>query len=170
MVAEIVCPWMVRVGKIDGGGKWVCNPWQLPEKCVIYSIGVVGDISFEKELDDIVKHRCKFYTFDSAPQGALLDLTSKRISFTQLKVALKTSFIKNEYTFGDVMKRFKHSFVDFLKIDVESTFFREYRDEGGAGECAARLINGRTWHILPATGVFRSASPSLTSHFCPVVC
>uniref|UniRef100_A0A914W2U2 Methyltransferase domain-containing protein n=1 Tax=Plectus sambesii TaxID=2011161 RepID=A0A914W2U2_9BILA len=40
LVAEIVCPWLARVGNVNDGGKWTCNPWALPENCVIYSLGV----------------------------------------------------------------------------------------------------------------------------------
>jgi hypothetical protein len=135
LVAEIICPWMVRIGSVDDGGKWVCNPWALPENCVIYSLGVAGDISFETELDDIARHRCKSYSFDiEAKDGAFIaSLKSERFSFTQLRISPNTNEENKEYTIGDVMKKFNHKFIDFFKIDIESTLFcsvgLEYSDK-----------------------------------------
>jgi hypothetical protein len=125
LVAEIICPWMVRIGSVDDGGKWVCNPWALPENCVIYSLGVNGDISFETELDDIAKHRCKTYSFDAVAQDGRINagLMAERFSFIQLKISLNTYEENKEYSVGDVMKKFNHTFIDFFKIDIESMVF-----------------------------------------------
>jgi hypothetical protein len=128
LVAEIICPWMVRVGNVNDGGKWVCNPWELPENCVIYSLGIGTEITFETEMDVVVQHRCKIYSFDSDGNRVqrFVGLKPETFLFTQLIIVApqNTNITLNRYSIQDVMKRFEHSFIDFFKIDIESTVMR----------------------------------------------
>uniref|UniRef100_A0A914V502 Methyltransferase domain-containing protein n=1 Tax=Plectus sambesii TaxID=2011161 RepID=A0A914V502_9BILA len=121
LVAEIVCPWLVRVGNVNDGGKWTCNPWALPENCVIYSLGVGPDITFELEISKVAQERCKIYSFDpDAKKGQrLVNLNSEQFTFTPLRIAAKTNEALRQKTVADIMKQFSHSFIDFFKIDIE---------------------------------------------------
>uniref|UniRef100_A0A914V1P6 Methyltransferase domain-containing protein n=1 Tax=Plectus sambesii TaxID=2011161 RepID=A0A914V1P6_9BILA len=53
IVPEVACPKLERVGSSGDGGKWTCNPFALPDNCVVYSLGVGMDISFEVQIDEI---------------------------------------------------------------------------------------------------------------------
>uniref|UniRef100_A0A914UZA6 Methyltransferase domain-containing protein n=1 Tax=Plectus sambesii TaxID=2011161 RepID=A0A914UZA6_9BILA len=131
LVAEIVCPWLVRVGNVNDGGKWTCNPWALPENCVIYSLGVGPDITFELEIFKVSEERCKIYSFDPDPKKGqrLVDLGSEQFTFTPLLIATETNEALNRKTVADIMKQFGHTFIDFLKVDIEGkycTFYLRY--------------------------------------------
>lgn len=45
VVPEIQCPHIVRIGRIADGGKWMCDPWKLTEPCLVYSLGVISNVS-----------------------------------------------------------------------------------------------------------------------------
>ena len=60
----MLCPNAIRVGTILAGGKFICNPFDLPDKCVVYSLGVGNNIDFETELQRITNERCEVDSFD----------------------------------------------------------------------------------------------------------
>ncbi|CAJ0960539.1 unnamed protein product, partial [Mesorhabditis belari] len=64
LVPEVWCQSLVRIGAVSDGGKWMCNPWEMPKNCAIYSLGVNEDTSFERELQTITDARCKIYAYD----------------------------------------------------------------------------------------------------------
>ena len=43
LVPELSCPYLVRVGNVNDGGKWLCNPFALKfqqsASCLVYSLG-----------------------------------------------------------------------------------------------------------------------------------
>ncbi|EYB97570.1 hypothetical protein Y032_0139g2102 [Ancylostoma ceylanicum] len=69
IVPEVQCPVLVRVGSIVDGGKFVCNPSAISQKnCRIYSLGIAGEISFDREIQKITENRCRIYGYDSMEQ------------------------------------------------------------------------------------------------------
>lgn len=124
IVPEIICPNMVRLGNIGDGGKWVCNPWRARNGCIIYSLGVFNDISFERNLMDIVqKKTCKLYGFD--PNQLSSDVYSKNFpnhtaEFRQYAITSVSNATANQFTLFDVLSQFNHTIIDFLKIDIET--------------------------------------------------
>uniref|UniRef100_A0A914XK10 Methyltransferase domain-containing protein n=1 Tax=Plectus sambesii TaxID=2011161 RepID=A0A914XK10_9BILA len=132
LVAEIVCSWLARVGNVNDGGKWTCNPWALPDNCIIYSLGVGPDITFELETFKVSEERCKIYSFDPDPKlgQRLVDLKSDRFVFTPLRIAAETNDALHQKTVADIMKQFSHSFIDFFKIDIEGKYILTFKNEG----------------------------------------
>ncbi|CAJ0932699.1 unnamed protein product, partial [Mesorhabditis belari] len=68
LAIEVLCPSKLRIGVVGDGGKWVCNPWRLPDNCTIYSLGINGQIDFETDVQKITKNRCRVYGYDLAEQ------------------------------------------------------------------------------------------------------
>lgn len=63
------CPHEVeRIGRINDGGKWVCGVSVLErpssKKCVIYSLGVFDDSSFEAAM--LERTNCEIWAFDAS--------------------------------------------------------------------------------------------------------
>lgn len=122
-IPQVSCPSMVRVGSMGDGGKWVCNPWRLPEKdCVVYSLGVNGDVSFEKDLHGVSGRKCKYVSVDPAQQPASL-FEPFGGTFFQGYMAGKTNATGKRITLAGLMEQFKHSRVDILKMDIEGWEF-----------------------------------------------
>lgn len=120
VLPQIWCPGSVRVGAIGDGGRWVCSPWRAPESCVIYSIGIKEDSSFESQMNVMTKHRCRIYSFDKHAQNEDLFKSFKGI-FRQWKLANVTNETKSQWTLLDIAKHFSHDKIDFIKIDVETS-------------------------------------------------
>ncbi|KAF9392899.1 hypothetical protein CPB97_007425 [Podila verticillata] len=125
--ASFNCPHEVeRVGRYNDGGKWMCGMSVLEnldpsEKCVIYSMGVNDDSSWEAEMMD--RTRCEVWAFD----GSVEDVAgaakgNPRMHFNKV-------FIGNENrvtadgsvwkTLPTIMKENGHEWIDVLKVDIE---------------------------------------------------
>uniref|UniRef100_A0A914P0F9 Methyltransferase domain-containing protein n=1 Tax=Panagrolaimus davidi TaxID=227884 RepID=A0A914P0F9_9BILA len=132
LVPEVFCRDLVRIGFIGDGGKWICNPssvQSLPE-CVVYSLGIAEDPSFEESFQNFTQNKCLVRSFDKDLQSSK---TMKRISaangiFMKALIAGKTNKSKNHYTFKDIMNTFGDTRVDILKIDIEGAEF-DIQDE-----------------------------------------
>lgn len=61
---EFTCPHEIRIGHGDGG-KWVCDPHRIIDPCLVYSIGVKGDIQFEAGIQSwVAGGKCEIHSFD----------------------------------------------------------------------------------------------------------
>ncbi|KAK6729718.1 hypothetical protein RB195_006647 [Necator americanus] len=98
LVPEVYCPVKVRVGRASDGGKWMCDPFRIPEKSVIFSLGYRKEASFEKELQKIKEFR----------------MVSKKA-----KICCKTDEKYDVYTLGDLMKLQNITEIEILKVDIE---------------------------------------------------
>ncbi|PAV89184.1 hypothetical protein WR25_06184 [Diploscapter pachys] len=63
LAPEAYCPRM-RLGRIFDGGKWICDPISVPDGCVIFSLGIAGQPSFDEEIQKYTNMRCKIYGYD----------------------------------------------------------------------------------------------------------
>src|SRR4051794_18861366 len=63
--AIVDCETTMRVGRLEDGGKWVCNPERLPQPAVVYSFGVGEDISFDVDMAGMFGSQV--YMFDPTP-------------------------------------------------------------------------------------------------------
>ncbi|ETN75122.1 hypothetical protein NECAME_03845 [Necator americanus] len=95
---QVYCPVKVRVGRASDGGKWMCDPFRIPEKSVIFSLGYRKEESFEKELQKIKEFR----------------MVSKKA-----KICCKTDEKYDVYTLGDLMKLQNITEIEILNVDIE---------------------------------------------------
>ncbi|KAK7055102.1 Methyltranfer-dom domain-containing protein [Favolaschia claudopus] len=136
-VPAFSCPFSVyRVGTLGDGGKWVCGFERVVSRpeCVVYSIGVDQQSSFEQALLSQSDH-CQVYGFDPSASewGEKLredSAVNPRAHFFPYKFggANNHDASPKEYTLVEVMKELGHSFVDILKIDIEGGEFQALRD------------------------------------------
>ncbi|KAG0282593.1 hypothetical protein BGZ96_000319 [Linnemannia gamsii] len=120
------CPHEVeRVGRYNDGGKWMCGmsvleSMTVEDKCVIYSLGVFDDSSWEKEMIDRTK--CQVYAFDASVNGIAGDAAgSSNIHFFKYFVGGEDK-VEDGYTWKTlktIMKENGHTWIDVLKIDIE---------------------------------------------------
>ncbi|GMR61132.1 hypothetical protein PMAYCL1PPCAC_31327, partial [Pristionchus mayeri] len=121
----VACLGRVRVGSIADGGKWMCSPWRVPENCVIYSLGSLGDISFEMEMNELTNKRCSILTSDmnEPPQNIAKTLHDHGIKFVKGKIAASTNENEAEHTIDHLMTANGHEKIDVLKMDIEGSEF-----------------------------------------------
>ena len=57
---------MERVGGLDDGPKWTCDPYRLLERpsCLIYSIGSAGQYQWERGLVQRLGSHCEIHVFE----------------------------------------------------------------------------------------------------------
>lgn len=57
---------MERVGGLDDGPKWTCDPYRLLERpsCLIYSIGSAGQYQWEQGLVQRLGSHCEIHVFE----------------------------------------------------------------------------------------------------------
>lgn len=128
---EFTCPHETRFGRGDGG-KWVCDPHRIKSNsCLIYSIGVKGDIQFESGIRQYVANQtCEIHSFD------LNNRTPRGRPVTDLLQSIGGSFhhwgimssVENQpkgktpwKTMGQTIQDLGHSgrMIDILKVDCE---------------------------------------------------
>ncbi|KAF9206185.1 hypothetical protein BGZ59_011803 [Podila verticillata] len=121
------CPHdLQRVGRYNDGGKWMCGMSVLEnldpsKKCVIYSMGVYDDSSWEAEMMD--RTHCEVWAFDGSVEDVAGDAKGNP------KMHFSKVFIGNEdrvdaegsvwKTLPTIMKENGHEWIDVLKADIE---------------------------------------------------
>ncbi|KAG0379947.1 hypothetical protein BGX24_010932 [Mortierella sp. AD032] len=134
------CPWEVeRIGKFSRGGLWTCGPslyesLQTQQKqskpCVVYTMAK-DTSTFSFELDLIERAGCEVWVY--APS-----LPTKVTSQPELKDNPKFHFVETAIGKTDrisrdgtpfmalptIMKDNGHSWIDFLKLDLEGAEYR----------------------------------------------
>lgn len=124
MGPEVFCPYIVRVGTVNDGGKKVCNVNLIPKKdCAIYSLGIAGDISFERDVQFFSNNGCRVYGYDQNKQNEQVLSSYKRINGTMEAVYISavSSRNENQYTLADLVKRNNDTTIEFLKMDIEGS-------------------------------------------------
>ncbi|KIK61066.1 hypothetical protein GYMLUDRAFT_243746 [Collybiopsis luxurians FD-317 M1] len=135
--AAFNCPHEVRrVGMMGDGGKWLCGLSRLVEKedCIVYSVGLNRDCSFETDLLINTNH-CKIYGYDYSVKGY-----SKNLPLTVRHRAEFHPYVLGGvdrpasgkepaiYTLKSLMEMNGHQHIDVLKVDIEGWEFEAFTD------------------------------------------
>lgn len=127
------CPHKVkRVGTLGDGGKYVCGLEKVAEqrKCVIYSVGINGESSFEAEL--LQSTKCDIWGYDYSvkefgPEIENSPELKSRAHFHPYALGGKDDHGPGAnppfYTLPTLMQMNGHEFIDILKIDIEGFEF-----------------------------------------------
>jgi len=105
-----------RVGNSGDGGKWVCEPFDIANDCIIISIGSNGNFEFEKGMQQFTNGKCKIYTFDCT--GSWSDPST---SFYPWCVS-GVDEVRDGKTYKrliTIMKDLGLPHISYLKMDVE---------------------------------------------------
>jgi len=124
---------MQRIGTLGDGGKWVCGMERIEKKkdCVIYSVGVNGESSFEASLLERA-HGCQVYGYDFSvksfgPEVEDVPSLKHRSHFKPYALGGVDAHGPNDnpptYTLATLMAQNNHTFIDILKIDIEGAEF-----------------------------------------------
>ncbi|KAL3423526.1 hypothetical protein PVAG01_05273 [Phlyctema vagabunda] len=129
--ASYNCPWEIeRIGRMGDGGKWVCGMSRYEKNtetpCILYSFGIQNESSFEQEMLERTNCEIFGYDFSVAEFGkALKPEFQARAHFTQAGISGTSK--PNEhppfYSIQDLMAQNGHTYIDILKIDVETSEF-----------------------------------------------
>ena len=128
---------------IGDGGKYVCNPHRIRSPCLIYSMGVNQDITFETQfLDNVAK--CEIFAFDPAPHVAQnVELQSslklRNISFFPYGIGKTNTLNQIMHMTNKLDRDGNPMLIDILKMDIEGGEF-EFLD-WFTKSCAAFKIN-----------------------------
>uniref|UniRef100_A0A8R1DTK1 Methyltranfer_dom domain-containing protein n=1 Tax=Caenorhabditis japonica TaxID=281687 RepID=A0A8R1DTK1_CAEJA len=118
---EVFCPEKVRIGTIGDGGKWVCNPWKVPNDSVLFSLGLNNIISFEEDWQKVVSNRNRLFGFDVDEQNSNTKETYASIRGVSrvARISTETSHAIHTSTIEDLAKDAGVTNVEILKIDIE---------------------------------------------------
>lgn len=124
---EITCPKRVRMGRVEDGGWDVCvaGPYNIVKPCLVYSIGMGGEWSFDNMITSS-KYECYDFAYDPTI-GKPDHKPNARMWFYNTglggkdevkKIEKKVSSLK---TFPFLLHRNNHTNVtiDILKMDIE---------------------------------------------------
>ncbi|ETW81144.1 hypothetical protein HETIRDRAFT_46155, partial [Heterobasidion irregulare TC 32-1] len=128
------CPHRVqRIGTLGDGGKWVCGMERIvkKEKCVIYSVGINGESSFEAALLQRAQG-CEVWGYDFSvnsfgPEIETVPDLKRRSHFHSWALGGEDQHAETDnpkmYTLQTLMQMNGHDFIDILKIDIEGAEF-----------------------------------------------
>jgi hypothetical protein len=128
------CPHhLQRIGVVGDGGKWACGVARVAkqEKCVIYSFGVNGESSFEASLLRRLPN-CEVWGYDYSVGAWGPEISDDpdlrtRAHFQAWALGGSDNHGENDnpkyWTLDSLMRLNGHSFIDVLKIDIESGEF-----------------------------------------------
>ncbi|KAG0041888.1 hypothetical protein BGZ83_001190 [Gryganskiella cystojenkinii] len=132
--AAFTCPHEIeRIGNYGDGGKWVCGISLLeeeknaksPRKCVVYSLGVSSDSSFESAI--VERTGCDVFAFDASVNGMAGDAANNpRIHFEKIFIGNVDKVDEHGATWkklSTIMKEKNHEWIDILKMDIEGSEF-----------------------------------------------
>ncbi|KAK7455844.1 hypothetical protein VKT23_010881 [Stygiomarasmius scandens] len=130
------CPHELRrVGALGDGGKWVCGLSRVEDKpnCVVYSVGINHESSFEAELLANTEH-CQVWGYDFSVDSFGPQISrslAPRTHFFPYGLAgqdhIPGAHASPEdhpmYTLQSLMRMNGHTHIDILKVDIESWEF-----------------------------------------------
>ncbi|KAI0318843.1 methyltransferase domain-containing protein [Amylostereum chailletii] len=122
-----------RIGRLGDGGKWVCG-MELIERqttCVVYSVGINGESSFEADLLERAPG-CEVWGYDFSvtrfgPEIENSPHLKRRAHFFPWGLGGEDKHGENNrpkmYTLDTLMALNGHTFIDVLKVDIEGAEF-----------------------------------------------
>ncbi|KAL1751972.1 methyltransferase domain-containing protein [Schizophyllum commune] len=126
------CPHEVqRIGALGDGGKWVCGLSRVQRKpdCVVYSIGINYESSFEADLLENTDY-CEVWGYDFSVDdfGPQIPRSQRhRVHFAPYALGGEEKHGPNDqpklYTLDALMRMNGHKHIDILKIDIEGWEF-----------------------------------------------
>ncbi|THH04288.1 hypothetical protein EW146_g10215 [Bondarzewia mesenterica] len=128
------CPHRVqRLGTLGDGGKWVCGMDRVARKdnCVIYSVGINDESSFEAALLNRAPN-CQVWGYDFSvdsfgPEIEEVPDLKRRAHFHSWALGGEDKYSETDnpkmYTLQTLMAMNGHNFIDILKIDIEGAEF-----------------------------------------------
>ncbi|KAF9184110.1 hypothetical protein BGZ51_003548 [Haplosporangium sp. Z 767] len=128
--AAFSCPHEIqRVGAHGDGGKWVCglrlHEEQKEQPCVVYSLGVSTESSFEREIAD--RTHCQVFAYDGSVDNMGLEaLGHPNIHFHKVFIGSEDKVDEQGRTWktlGTIMRENQHAWIDILKVDIEGYEF-----------------------------------------------
>ncbi|KAG8937300.1 hypothetical protein FRC02_000070 [Tulasnella sp. 418] len=130
------CPrQMTRVGTMGDGGKYVCGMKTISKKphCVVYSVGINGESSFEAEILQTSKCEVWGYDFSVDKFGPEIENDPELKPRAHFFPYMLTGFDDHKaktpmWTLPSLMKQNGHDFIDILKIDIEGSEFQVLAD------------------------------------------
>eukprot|EP00823_Brevimastigomonas_motovehiculus_P008585 TRINITY_DN7895_c0_g1_i1.p1 TRINITY_DN7895_c0_g1~~TRINITY_DN7895_c0_g1_i1.p1 ORF type:complete len:275 (+),score=55.64 TRINITY_DN7895_c0_g1_i1:109-933(+) len=119
---EYECP-MARFGELEDGGKQVCLHSFTPnlKNCIIYSIGVDGEWTFDQA---IAAMGCQIYAFDPFIPHDTGDnfMNDPNIHYYKIGLSALDSPPGSKFmSLRQMMKMLGHTEITILKIDIESS-------------------------------------------------
>ena len=132
--AAFNCPHEIeRIGALGDGGKWVCGMSRVVTKpdCIIYSVGINHESSFEAELlsrtDNCQVWGYDFSVHEFGPEVQDSPALLRRAHFKPYGLAGTNAHGPEDtnkmYTLQSLMALNGHSHIDILKVDIESWEF-----------------------------------------------
>ncbi|KAG8886277.1 hypothetical protein FRB98_001374 [Tulasnella sp. 332] len=133
-----LCPMeTARVGTLGDGGKWTCGMSRIAQQpsCIVYSIGINGESSFEAEI--IETTNCEVWGYDYSvnrfgPEIDEFPELKKHSHFFPYALGGKDDHGPGTnppfYTLPTLMQMNGHTFIDILKIDIEGYEFELMTD------------------------------------------
>ncbi|KZT21819.1 hypothetical protein NEOLEDRAFT_1138811 [Neolentinus lepideus HHB14362 ss-1] len=122
------CPHdLERVGDMGDGGKWTCGLSRIAQKpdCIVYSVGINYESSFEAELLERSRH-CEVWGYDftvSAFGPQITKAVKGRTHFRAYRLAGSEAPEESQFTLEALMRMNGHTHIDILKVDIESWEF-----------------------------------------------
>ena len=73
---QVECRNVVRLGALRDGGKWVCAPTRVDHgNCVLYSLGIHNEISFDTEFQHATNQSCRYRAVDKVRPTCIVNLS-----------------------------------------------------------------------------------------------
>lgn len=132
------CDFIRRLGQYGDGGKWICDPHRLTQRassgqgCLVYSIGSVGDASFETATYESISPLCEIHTFDLNPWSSYTSAPlPKFVNYHTQRIGREPP----SKTIPQIVEELGHKgrTIDLFKIDCEGCEWETFQGWFGAG-------------------------------------
>ncbi|KAF1756082.1 hypothetical protein GCK72_012535 [Caenorhabditis remanei] len=127
---EAFCPLKERLGEIDDGGKYVCNPRMVrKDDCTIISLGLNNQIYFDQHIQNVTGGHCRILGADKDPQNM-----ETQAKYGGMNGKLFSGMIPTDISISSIMQTAGRKEVEILKMDIEGgemdalePFLEEYK-------------------------------------------